>query len=74
MEKVPDLILLSMIRTANKDQLQWTIEDFIGALEREVKVRESHAIATSASSSSEATTAAATSYKRECYSEHHAEC
>ena len=42
MEKVPELILLSMIRAADKDQLEWTIEDFIGALEKEVKVRESH--------------------------------
>ena len=42
MEKVPESILLSMIRTADKDQLELTIEDFIGALEKEVKVRESH--------------------------------
>ena len=42
MEKVPESMLLSMIRAATKDQLEWTIEDFIAALEKELKVRESH--------------------------------
>ena len=42
MEKVPESILLSMIHAANKGQLEWTIEDFIGALEKEVKVLEGH--------------------------------
>ena len=32
MEKVAELILLSMICVADKDQLEWTIEDSIGAL------------------------------------------
>ena len=42
MEKVPESILLGMIRAADNGQLEWTIEDFIGALEKEVKVREGH--------------------------------
>ena len=75
MEKVPESILLSMIRATPKDQLEWTIEDFIAALEKEVKVRESHMLLRHqpAASSSSETTAAATR-DRHCNSERHAKC
>jgi len=31
-----------MIRFAEKDQLEWMVPDFVRALEKEIKVRESH--------------------------------
>ena len=42
MEKIPKFIRLSMIRFNPKDQLEWTVEDFAEALEKEIKLRENH--------------------------------
>ena len=42
MDKIPEQIRLSMIRFNPKDQLEWTIEDFVASLEKEIKVRENH--------------------------------
>eukprot|EP00794_Sanderia_malayensis_P009391 gene9391-biopygen7530 len=42
MEKVPENIRISMIRFKEKDQMDWTLGDMLGALEKEVNVRENH--------------------------------
>ena len=41
-EKVPESIQLGIIRAADKDQMEWTTDDFIGAFEKGVRVRASH--------------------------------
>ena len=42
MEKVPEIVRLSMIRSSNKNHLKWAVDDFLFALERELEIRESH--------------------------------
>eukprot|EP00794_Sanderia_malayensis_P019296 gene19296-biopygen16176 len=42
MEKVPENIRISMIRFNEKDQMDWTLGEMLGALEKEVNVRENH--------------------------------
>eukprot|EP00794_Sanderia_malayensis_P010579 gene10579-biopygen7718 len=42
LEKVPENIRISMIRFNEKDQMDWTLGEMLGALEKEVNVRENH--------------------------------
>ena len=42
MDKLPVSIRLNMIQFNEKDQLEWMVPDFMRALEKEIKVRESH--------------------------------
>ena len=41
LDKLPESIRLSMIRFHEKDQLDWTVEDLLQGLEKEIAVRES---------------------------------
>ena len=43
MEKLPKQIQLTMVRGAEKTMLEWTLEEFINALDSELDVRECHA-------------------------------
>ena len=42
MEKIPDGVKFNMIRGMEKKQINWGIEDLLGALAKELEVRESH--------------------------------
>ncbi len=42
MEKIPDEIRFNIIRANEDDHLDWTLDKLIAALEKELKVRESH--------------------------------
>ena len=42
LDKLPESTRLSMIRFHEKDQLDWTVEDLLQGLEKEIAVRESH--------------------------------
>ena len=42
MEKVPEAIRYNMVRFEDKSHLEWTLDEFIRALEKELEVRESH--------------------------------
>jgi len=43
MEKLPKQIQLSMVRGVGKTMLEWTLDEFIMALDSELDVRECHA-------------------------------
>ena len=43
MEKLPKQIQLTMVRGAEKTMLEWTLEEFINALDSQLDVRECHA-------------------------------
>ena len=42
MEKVPEAIRYNMVRFEDKSHLEWTLDEFIRALGKELEVRESH--------------------------------
>ena len=42
LDKLPESLRISMIRTQEKDQMEWKLDDLISALESEVSIRESH--------------------------------
>ena len=42
MDRVPETIRLNMIRFHSKDQMEWTLKDFLDGFEKEISVRESH--------------------------------
>ena len=42
LDKLPESLRISMIRTHEKEQIEWKVDDLISALESEVFIRESH--------------------------------
>ena len=42
MDKIPETMRLNMIRFHEKDQMDWTLQDFLDGFEKEISVRESH--------------------------------
>ena len=42
MEKVPEAIRYNMVRFEEKSHLEWTLDEFVRALGKEIEVRESH--------------------------------
>jgi len=42
LDKLQESLRISMIRTQEKDQMEWKLDDLISALESEVSIRESH--------------------------------
>ena len=42
MEKIPESVRFNMIRSSDKNQLKWTLEDLTVALDKELEIRESH--------------------------------
>jgi len=42
LDKIPESIRLSMIQFNEKDQLEWTVKDFLKRLEKDIAVTETH--------------------------------
>ena len=42
MDKIPETMRLNMIHFHEKDQMDWTLQDFLDGFETEILVRESH--------------------------------